>query len=112
MLVEKLAVLLFASVKVSAITASDLSTAPMLAGSVAENVLTLLAITVVPVQVVSLVVVSINCLLALRQYITQAAPVQPEGANQSPVVLAAGVVKILGARLRALSVMRSKAKRP
>ena len=90
-------------------TPIDLSTGPILAGKLAEKALTLFAMTVVPVHVVSVVVVSINWLLELRQYITQVLPVQPVGANQSPEVLAVGVFKTLGARLRALSVRRSSA---
>jgi hypothetical protein len=64
-------VLFLSSANVRLISAIDLSTPPMLAGSVAEKALTLLAMTVVPEQVVSLVTVSTNCLLVFRQYITQ-----------------------------------------
>ena len=74
-------------------------------GSVAENTLTLFAMTAVPAQLVSLVVVSISWLeVALRHYMV--------GANQFPVVPAVGVSNCVGAVARALSTMRSSANRP
>ena len=56
----KLMALLLTSLNEILISAIDLSTAPMLVGNVAENALTLLAMMLVPLHVVSVVTVSIN----------------------------------------------------